>query len=120
MAHFAKLNENNIVLAVHVVNNDVITVNGVESEQAGIDFLTNLYGHASWKQTSYNESVRKNYAGVDYSYDAGRDAFIAPKPFPSWVLNETTCKWEAPTPMPEDDKTYSWDEETTSWVEATI
>jgi hypothetical protein len=120
MAHFAKLDENNIVLAVHVVNNDVITVNGVESEQAGIDFLTGLHGHSSWKQTSYNGSMRKNYAGVDYSYDAGRDAFIAPKTFPSWVLNETTCKWEAPTPMPEDDKTYSWDEDTTSWVEVSI
>jgi hypothetical protein len=120
MAHFAKLDENNIVLAVHVVNNDVITVNGVESEQAGIDFLTDLHGHAFWKQTSYNGSMRKNYAGTDYSYDAGRDAFIAPKSFPSWVLNETTCIWEAPTPMPEDNKTYSWDEDTTSWVEATI
>jgi hypothetical protein len=120
MAHFAKLDENNIVLAVHVVNNDVITVNGVESEQAGIDFLTGLYGHALWKQTSYNGSMRKNYAGIDYSYDAGRDAFIAPKSFPSWVLNETTCIWEAPTPMPEDGKTYSWDEATTSWVEVSI
>jgi len=120
MAHFAKLDENNIVLAVHVVNNDVITVNGVESEQAGIDFLTGLYGHTSWKQTSYNGSTRKNYAGIDYSYDLSRDAFIAPKTFPSWVLNETTCKWEAPTPMPEDDKTYSWDEDTTSGVEVNI
>ena len=119
MAHFAKLDENNIVLAVHVVNNDVITVNGVESEQAGIDFLTGLHGHTSWKQTSYNGSIRKNYAGTGYSYDLSRDAFIAPKSFPSWLLNETTCIWEAPTPMPEDDKTYSWDEPTLSWIEVT-
>jgi len=119
MAHFAKLDENNIVLAVHVVNNDVIKVNGVESEQAGIDFLTNLYGHTSWKQTSYNGTSRKNYAGIGMTYDASRDAFIASKPFPSWVLNETTCKWEAPTPMPTDGKKYTWDEATTSWIEVT-
>jgi hypothetical protein len=120
MAHFAKLDENNIVLAVHVVNNDVITVNGVESEQAGIDFLTDLYGHSNWKQTSYNGSTRKNYAGVDYFYDSTRDAFIAPKPFASWILNEATCKWEAPVLLPDNKKTYSWDEETISWVETEI
>jgi hypothetical protein len=117
MAHFAKLDENNIVLAVHVVNNDVITIDGVESEQAGIDFLNDLYGDASWKQTSYNGTSRKNYAGVGMTYDASRDAFIEVKPFPSWVLNETTCKWEAPTEHPSDGKRYTWDETTTSWVE---
>ena len=117
MAHFAKLDENNIVLAVHVVNNDVITVNGVESEQAGIDFLTDLHGHTFWKQTSYNASIRKNYAGIGMTYDASRDAFISIKPFPSWVLNETTCTWEAPDAYPTDGKRYIWDEATTSWVE---
>ena len=116
MAHFAKLDESNNVLAVHVVNNDVITVDGAESEQAGIDFLTSLHGHPLWKQTSYSGSFRKNYCGVGYTYDESRDAFIPPKPFASWVLNESTCQWEAPTPMPTDGKNYSWNEETTSWV----
>jgi hypothetical protein len=119
MAHFAKLDENNVVLAVHVVNNDVITIDGVESEQAGIDFLTELYGHASWKQTSYNGTSRKNYAGVGMTYDASRDAFVSAKPFPSWVLNEDTCRWEAPAAYPTDDKRYTWNEATTSWVERT-
>lgn len=117
MAHFAKLDENNIVLAVHVVNNDVITIDGVESEQAGIDFLTELHGHASWKQTSYNGSFRKNYAGQGMTYDASRDAFIESKPFPSWILNETTCRWEAPVAFPSDGKRYTWDETTVSWIE---
>lgn len=117
MAHFAKLDENNIVLAVHVVNNDVITIDGVESEQAGIDFLTELHGHASWKQTSYSGSFRKNYAGIDMTYDASRDAFIPVKPYESWILNEATCQWEAPTAHPSDGKRYNWDETTTSWVE---
>lgn len=119
MAHFAKLDDNNIVLAVHVVNNDVITVDGAESEQVGIDFLTGLHGHPSWKQTSYNGTFRKNYAGIGYTYDAGRDAFIAPKPFNSWLLNEDTCRWEAPIPYPTDNKLYRWDEVTTSWIEVT-
>ena len=119
MAHFAKLDENNIVLAVHVVNNDVITVNGVESEQAGIDFLTQLHGHSSWKQTSYNDAFRKNYAAIGMSYDPSRDAFISESPFASWVLNEDTCKWEAPAPYPLDGKKYKWDEETLSWIELT-
>jgi hypothetical protein len=117
MAHFAKLDENNNVLAVHVVNNDVITVNGIESEQVGIDFLTDLYGHALWKQTSYNENFRKNYAGIGYTYDAVKDAFIPQKPYDSWVLNNDTCRWEAPVAMPADKKLYSWDEATSSWIE---
>jgi len=117
MAHFAKLDENNIVLAVHVVNNDVVTIDGVESEQAGIDFLTELHGHASWKQTSYNGSFRKNYAGQGMIYDASRDAFIESKPFPSWILNEITCRWEAPVAFPSDGKRYTWDETTISWIE---
>jgi len=120
MAHFAKLDENNNVLAVHVVNNDVITIDGNESEQAGIDFLTSLHGHTLWKQTSYNGNIRKNYAGIGYTYDAARDAFIAPKPFNSWVLDEATCRWQAPTPYPVvDGKTYYWSEDDLSWREIT-
>ena len=117
MAHFAKLNEDNTVVAVHVVNNEVITVDGVESEQAGIDFLTELHGHTLWKQTSYSGSFRKNYAGVGMKYDQTRDAFIPNKPWESWILNETTCQWEAPVAYPTDGESYSWDEETTSWVQ---
>ena len=123
MAHFAKLDKNNNVLAVHVVNNDVITVDGVESEQAGIDFLTDLHGHTLWKQTSYNGTIRKNYAGIGYTYDAGRDAFIAPQPYGSWTLNETTCQWESPVPYPTVDpenlKFYGWFEPNQEWIEIT-
>ena len=119
MAHFAKLDENNNVLAVHVVNNDVITVDGNESEQAGIDFLTSLHGHTLWKQTSYNGNIRKNYAGIGYTYDAGRDAFIAPKPWASWTLNETTCQWEPPVAYPTDGKRYGWFEPNQQWIEIT-
>jgi hypothetical protein len=119
MAHFAKLNESNIVIAVHAVNNDVITVDGVESEQAGIDFLTDLHGHSSWKQTSYNGTIRKNYAGVGFVYDAVRDAFIPPKPWGSWTLNETTCQWEPPISYPTDGKIYGWFEPNQQWIEIT-
>jgi hypothetical protein len=117
MAHFAKLDENNNVLAVHVVNNDVITIDGVESEQAGIDFLTGLHGHDKWKQTSYNGTIRKNYAGIGYTWDGV--GFAAPQPYPSWTKNSSTYLWEPPTPMPTDGKIYSWDEATTSWIEVT-
>jgi hypothetical protein len=120
MAHFAKLNTDNFVLAVHVVDNDVITVNGVESEQAGIDFLTGLHGHTLWKQTSYNGNIRKNYASIGFTYDATRDAFIPPKPFNSWILDEDTCQWQAPTPMPiVEGKRYYWSEDDLSWREIT-
>jgi len=119
MAHFAKLDENNNVLAVHVVNNDVITIDGNESEQAGIDFLTGLHGHTLWKQTSYNGNFRKNYAGIGYTYDASRDAFIAPKPWVSWTLNETTCQWESPVSYPTDGKHYGWFEPNQQWIEIT-
>jgi hypothetical protein len=116
MAHFAQL-ENNIVTKVIVVaNQDILDENGQESEQKGIDFCSNLLG-GTWKQTSYNGNIRKNYAGVGYTYDEGRDAFIAPKPFASWLLNETTAQWKAPVDMPTDDKKYTWNEATTSWVE---
>jgi hypothetical protein len=116
MAHFAQL-ENNIVTKVIVVaNQDILDKNGQESEQKGIDFCSNLLGGA-WLQTSYNNRIRKNYAGVGYIYDEGRDAFIPPKPFNSWLLDETTCQWKAPIDMPTDDKKYSWNEDTTSWKE---
>ena len=119
MAHFAKLDETNNVIGVHVLNNEVITDNdGNEQEQVGIDFLTQHNGGVGWyKQTSYNGTFRKNYAGVGYTYDPTRDAFITPQPFNSWILNEDTCQWESPVPYPTDDLMYSWDEDTTSWVE---
>jgi hypothetical protein len=111
MAHFAKLDENNKVLAVHVVNNDVITVDGIESEQAGINFLIDLYGHELWKQTSYNaieNGFRGNYAGIGYTYDPDFDVFIAPRPYPSWKLNYTNYQWESPVSMPEEIEGYFW------------
>ncbi len=119
MAHFAKLNQNNIVIEVNVVDNEnLLDANGIEREELGIAFLEpwNTPG-TYWKQTSYNATFRKNYAGVGYTYDGVRDAFIEPQPFPSWVLNETTCCWEPPVPYPTDGKGYTWDEATTSWVE---
>jgi len=116
MAHFAQL-ENNIVTKVIVVSNeDTADENGVENEEIGIAFCSNLLG-GTWLQTSYNGNIRKNYAGVGYTYDEGRDAFIAPKPYNSWLLDETKAQWKAPVDMPIDDKRYSWHEETTSWVE---
>lgn len=121
MAHFAKLNENNIVIDVNVVDNDkLLDSNGVEQESVGVTFLSVWSGgYFNWKQTSYNGKFRKNYAGIGYIYDAQRDAFIAPQPYPSWTLNEDTCCWIPPTPMPTDDKKYYWDEPTTSWIEVT-
>jgi len=121
MAHFAELDENNTVLRVIVVSNaDTSDVNGVEREEIGVAFCHSLFGASTiWKQTSYNGNLRKNYAGIGYSYDASRDAFIAPKPFPSWVLNEHTCQWEAPVAYPNDGKRYEWDEPTLSWIEVT-
>jgi hypothetical protein len=117
MAHFAQLDSNNVVVQVIVVGNaDTADANGVEKEHIGAAFCERLLGGV-WKQTSYNGNMRKRYAGVGYTYDADRDAFIAPKPFPSWVLNNTTVDWEAPVARPNDDKMYRWDEETLSWVE---
>jgi len=118
MAHFAQLDENNVVTQVIVVANDELLDNGVESETRGIAFCQSLFG-GNWKQTSYNGNIRKNYAGIGYTYDANRDAFIPLKFFQSWILNEDTCLWEAPTPMPTDGKFYRWDESTLSWVERT-
>jgi hypothetical protein len=119
MAHFAKLNEANIVTGIEVVVDSVITDgDGAEQEQLGIDFLTQLYGGVGWyKQTSYNGTFRKNFAGVGGTYDVLRDAFIAAQPYTDWTLNETTCKWEAPVAYPDASKKYFWNEETTNWVE---
>ena len=111
MAHFAKLGIGNIVEKVEVVSNDIAT-----TEQNGIDFLNNLYNkNDTWVQTSYNGNIKKNFAGIGYTYDQTRDAFISPKPFNSWILDETTCLWEAPVYMPDDGKRYNWNETTTSW-----
>lgn len=117
MAHFAKLGKGNIVEQVVVVSNDVITdANGQEQEQLGVDFLNNMYGtNDVWKQTSYNGNIRKNFAGVGHRYDQTRDAFIEPKPFPSWTLNEETCRWEAPITYPNDGQIYKWNEENQQW-----
>lgn len=121
MAHFAQLDDNNIVTQVIVVANEELLLDGVESETKGVAFCKSLFGEdTKWKQTSYNGNFRKNYAGIGYNYDSGRDAFIAPQPFPSWLLNEDTCRWEAPVPYPTDGKFYTWDEATTSWVEVNI
>ena len=117
MAHFAQLDSNNVVTQVIVVGNkDTADANGVEKEHIGAAFCEKLFG-GNWKQTSYNGSIRKNYAGVGYTYNVSLDAFVPPKPYASWVLNNDTAQWDAPTPMPTDDKKYSWDEATTSWVE---
>jgi len=121
MAHFAKLDENNVVLEVHVVhNNELLDENGQESEAKGVQFLVAWSGgHANWKQTSYNKSFRKNYAGIGFTYDAVRDAFLYPKPYPSWILNENTCAWEAPIPQPQNGLMMNWDENTQQWIEVT-
>jgi len=125
MAHFAKLGTGNIVERVAVVSNDIATTG-----QTGIDFLNNLHGSRDvWKQTSYNTQggvhtlggtpFRKNYAGIGYTYDETRDAFIPSKPYNSWTLNEDTCNWEAPVAYPDDGKMYTWNESTKSWDEIT-
>jgi len=118
MAHFAKLGIGNIVERVEVVSNDIAT-----TEQAGLDFLNNLYKTRDvWKQTSYNNNIRKNFAGIGYQYDQTRDAFIAPKPFNSWILNEDNCLWEAPVAKPtltqeqiDNNNYYNWNEENQTW-----
>ena len=121
MAHFAKIGIGNIVEKVEVVSNNIAT-----TEQAGVDFLNNLYKtNDVWKQTSYNTKggvhllggtpFRKNFASVGYRYDQTKDAFIPPRPFTSWTLNEETCLWEAPVAYPDDGQRYSWNETTTSW-----
>lgn len=118
MAHFAQL-DNNIVLTVIAVDNSALNdLPFPESEPVGIDFCRSLYGQdTNWKQTSYNASFRKNYAGIGYTYDDVLDAFIPPQPYPSWLLNTQTCQWEAPVLYPDDGKIYGWDETTQTWVE---
>ena len=114
MAHFAKLENNKVVQVIVVSNQDILDENLKESEEKGIEFCSNLLG-GTWKQTSYNAKIRKNYAGVGYTYDETLDAFIPPKPFDSWVLDTDKAQWKAPVDMPTDDKKYSWNEETKSW-----
>jgi len=111
MAQFAKLDDAGIVLEVIAVTND-----NAPDEAAGVAFLTGIFGYPNWKETSYSGNIRKNYAGIGYTYDAVRDAFIPPQPYPSWPLNELTCLWESPVPYPADGKLYSWDETTKTWV----
>ena len=106
MAHFAELDENNIVTRVLVTNNAF--------PNEGYDWLIENLG-GTWVQTSYNGNIRFNYAGVGFTYDAERDAFISPKPYDSWLLVEETCQWEAPVPYPDDDLMYSWNEEIIDW-----
>ena len=125
MASFAKLNLMNEVVEVISVHNNELLNNGIESEEKGIEFLIKLLKHNKWKQTSYNTHggihnnggtpLRKNHAGIGYTYDEDRDAFIPPKPFNSWVLNENTCQWEAPILKTQDNNEYTWNEQTLSW-----
>ena len=127
MASFAKIENNIVITVVSVVNEVLKDSNGIEQEAIGIQFLKTLYNepNAIWKQTSYNTvggvhklggtPFRKNHAGVGYTYDETRDAFIAPKPFNSWILNESTCIWEAPVAYPQDGNIYNWNEQTLSW-----
>jgi hypothetical protein len=121
MANFAKLDDQNIVIDVNAVANAVIDdLPFPESEPVGIAFLTEWSsGYTNWKQTSYNGNFRKNLAGIGYTYDSTLDAFIAPKPYQSWLLNTNTCQWQAPVPYPTDGKNYYWNEETQQWVEFT-
>lgn len=117
MAHFAQLNENNIVMQVIVVHNNELLDNGTESESKGIEFCQSVFGNDTvWKQTSYNNAFRKNFAAPGFFYDTKRDAFLEPRPFSNWVLNNATCKWEAPILYPTDGKRYGWDEHTNTWV----
>ena len=127
MSSFAKIENNIVTTVVSVVNEVLKDSNGIEQEQLGINFLKTLYNepNAIWKQTSYNTNggihslggtpFRKNHAGIGYTYDSNRDAFIPPKPYNSWILNETTCNWEAPIAYPQDGNKYDWNEQTLSW-----
>jgi len=135
MAHYAKIGINSKILSVEVVADaDTYNADNQEDESVGIQFLTRVHGWPLWKKCSYNtrggkhydadgnlssdqsKSFRKNYPGIGHTWDEDRNAFYAPKPYNSWVLNETTCLWEAPVAMPDDGKAYRWDEDTTSWV----
>jgi len=114
MAHYAFLDNNNIVTEVIVGIDENQLIEGLHPET----WYGNFRGQTC-KRTSYNNNIRKNYAGIGYTYDAARDAFIAPKPYASWILNEDTCRWQAPVPYPTDDKRYDWNESTLSWDEIT-
>jgi len=129
MAHFVKIDASNIVIGGVVLDDkDTEDENGNEVESVGAKYLSDGFG-GTWKKTSYNTSgnvhrlggtpFRKNYAGIGYTFDEGRDAFYAPKPYPSWTLTEATCQWDAPTAYPDDGKKYEWNEDTTSWDEVT-
>jgi hypothetical protein len=134
MGYFAKLNENNAVIEVHSVSNFVFETDGIDDENKGIEFLTSIFNHSNWKRTSYNtiggvyydsitrqpsenqsKAFRKNYAGFNYIYDEQRDAFIPPKPYPSWVLDEFSCLWQPPIPRPQQGFKYKWNEENQQW-----
>lgn len=116
MAHFAEIDKNNIVIRVVLIANEDCLDNGIESEEVGIAFCVSLFG-GTWVQTSYNANLRKNYAGIGFTYDVSRDAFIPPKPFDSWLLDEEICQWKPPSPRPDDGKAYNWIEESLAWVE---
>ena len=138
MGTFVKLNNENFVIQGVSLINEIFTINGVEDEQIGVDFLNKIYQtNDVWKKTSYNtiggvyytngivnqdqtKAFRKNHAGIGYYYDSIRDAFIPPKPFPSWTLNEQSCLWQSPTPYPNDGKMYNWNEETGNWEEINL
>jgi hypothetical protein len=137
MGNFVKLNNDNFVIQGVSLINELFTINNIEIEQIGVDFLNKIYQtNDVWKKTSYNtlggihyqadnntpsldqsKAFRKNYAGIGYYYDSIRDAFIPPKPFPSWTLNEQTCLWQSPIPYPNDGKMYTWNEDTGNWEE---
>ena len=111
MAHFAELDDNNVVLRV------IVTANHDSNGDEGYQWLVNNLG-GRWVQTSYNANFRKNFAGIGFTYDEELDAFIPPKPYESWVLNDETCQWESPTPYPEDGQVYYWNEDSLTWIEA--
>ena len=116
MAHFAKIEDGVVTQVIVVSNADTASADGTEKEYIGQAFCERLFGGV-WKQTSYNGNFRKNYAGIGYSFDETRNAFIPPKPFASWVLVEETCNWTAPVAMPTDEKMYSWSEDAQNWIE---
>jgi hypothetical protein len=117
MAHFAELDADNIVVRVIVVNNaELLDANGQEQEAIGVAFCQSLFG-GTWVQTSYSGSFRVRFAGEGYAYDQHHDAFIAPKPFPSWLFSNNILDWVSPVPYPEDGKQYGWNEDALSWVE---
>lgn len=121
MAHFAEINSNNQVVRVVVINNSaLIDEYGTEHECLGVRFCINTFGDGTWFQTSYNGTFRKNFASIGFTWDPVKQAFVPPQPFPSWILDEDTCKWLPPVAYPVDNKDYDWDEVTLSWVERNL